>query len=237
LSPDSAFLLQDQILPRLQSAIPNAVSFIGSEDAHELVQDGTALAAKMMHNAEKKGKKVTRAATGRRREISAGNIAYFTITKLRNGCRSTGFVTGDVYGSGAQIQGRARLTSLDDVAASDDETGGEIFELHDVLADGQDDPATKATRKMDWETFIAGLSGREVLAIEYMVDGKTLRRAIVVRTKWFGRCPRRTAKLYGWHALVQVFPSKCRKERKGHHAHRRPAGSMARAAKCRGGNS
>jgi hypothetical protein len=84
MSPEAGFLLQDQIVPRLQSAIPSAVSFIGSKDAQELVQDGTCMAAKMMHNAELAGKKVTRSAAGEQGEISAGNIAYFTIVKLRN---------------------------------------------------------------------------------------------------------------------------------------------------------
>jgi hypothetical protein len=38
MSPQAGFLLQDQVLRRLISAIPQAVSFIGSEDAEELVQ-------------------------------------------------------------------------------------------------------------------------------------------------------------------------------------------------------
>ena len=62
MSPQVGFLLQDQVVPRLRSAIPNALSFIGCEDAEELIQDGTALAAQMMHNAEQAGKKVVRSA-------------------------------------------------------------------------------------------------------------------------------------------------------------------------------
>jgi len=183
MSPQAGFLLQNQILPRLQSAIPSAVPSIGCEDVQELVQDGVSMAAKMMHNAEQAGKKVVQSATGRRGEISAGNIAYFTIVKLRTGRRSSGFVTADVYGAGTQIQGRTRLTSLDEVAARDEENGGEIFEFHDVLADEGEDPATRATRKMDWETFMAGLSKRERVAIQFMVEGKTLRHAAhVLRT-------------------------------------------------------
>jgi hypothetical protein len=135
------------------------------------------MAARMMHNAEQAGKKVTRSATGRHGEISAGNIAYFTIVKLRNGCRSSGMVTGDVYGAGTQINGRTRLTSLEEVVASDEETGGEIFLLHDVLSDNQEDPATKATRKMDWQEFLAGLPERERAVIKFMAEGKTLREA------------------------------------------------------------
>ena len=137
MSPHAGDVLCTEVVPRIRSAIPAAVNFVGCEDAEELVQDGTAMAAKMMHNAEQSGKKVTRAATGRHGEISAGNIAYYTVVKLRNGCRSSGMVTGDVYGAGTQISGGTRLTSLDEVAARDEENGGEIFEFHDVLADDQ----------------------------------------------------------------------------------------------------
>ena len=56
MSPQAGFLLQTEVLPRLISAIPQAVSFIGSEDAQELIQDGTLIAAQMIHNAERAGK-------------------------------------------------------------------------------------------------------------------------------------------------------------------------------------
>ena len=177
MTANAGVLSCTEVARRLQSAVPTAVNFVGCEGAEEVIQDGTAMAAKMMHNAEHAGKKVTPAATSRRGEISAGNIAYFTIVKLRNWCRSSGMVTGDVYGAGTQINGRTRLTSLDDVAARDEESGGEIFLLHDVLADGGEDPATKATRKLDWETFCAGLSERERAVIQFIVEGRSLRDA------------------------------------------------------------
>jgi hypothetical protein len=186
MSPQSASLLQNQIVPRLQSAIPSAVPFIGSEDVEELVQDGTCIAAKMMHNAENNGKEVVQSANKRVnkgkavKQVMAGNVAYYVIAKLRNGVRSSGFVTADVYGAGTQINGRTRLTSLDDVAAQDDE-GGEIFEFHDVLAADQEDPATKATRKLDWETFMAGLSDRDQAIIQFMAEGESL--AHLARTR------------------------------------------------------
>jgi len=82
MSPQAGFLLQTEVLPRLISAIPQAVSFIGSEDAQELVQDGTLIAAQMIHNAERAGKQVLRnPGAGRRgarklKTISAGNVAF-----------------------------------------------------------------------------------------------------------------------------------------------------------------
>jgi hypothetical protein len=191
MSPESGFLLQHQIVPRLQSAIPSAVPFIGSEDVEELVQDGTCIAARMMHNAENNGKRVVQSANNRGnkgnqgkkvKQVTAGNVAYYVIVKLRNGCRSNGFVTGDVYGTGTQINGRTRLTSLEEVVATDEETGGEIL-LHDVLAADQEDPATKATRKLDWETFMAGLSDRDQAIIQFMAEGRSL--ANLARTRGF----------------------------------------------------
>ena len=181
MSPEAGFLLQDQIVPRLISAIPNAVSFIGSEDAKELVRDGTLIAAKMIHNAEQAGKRVVRnPGAGRRgarkvRTISAGNIAYYTIQKLKCGRRSTGSCTVDVYGSGTQINGATRLTSLDEAApvTSVDDVG-EPLVLHDVLSNDQEDPATKSARNLDWDSFMASLSARDQAIINCLVEGKPL---------------------------------------------------------------
>jgi hypothetical protein len=180
MSPQAGFLLQDQIVPRLKSAIPQAVSFIGSEDAHELIADGTLIAAQMIHNAEQAGKKVVRnPGAGRHgarkvRTISAGNVAYYTIQKLKCGRRSTGSRTVDVYGSGTQINGKSRLESMEQVVASNEENGGEIYLLHDVLASNQEDPATKAARSLDWSEFLSSLSKRDVAIINCLVEGKPL---------------------------------------------------------------
>ena len=84
-------MLMDQILPRLRSAIPAFCHCVGCEDAEELIQDGTAMAAKMMTAVEQSGKKVVRVANSRRgKEITAGSISYYTIEKLRCRRRSTG---------------------------------------------------------------------------------------------------------------------------------------------------
>jgi DNA-binding CsgD family transcriptional regulator len=181
MSPQAGFLLQTEVLPRLKSAIPNAVSFIGSEDAEELVQDGTLIAAQMIHNAEQAGKKVVRnPGAGRRsarrvRTISAGNVAFYTIQKLKCGRRSTGSSVVDVYGSGTQINGATRLTSLDEAApvTSVDDVG-EPLVLHDVLSRDEEDPGTKAARRLDWDSFMASLSARDQAIINCLVEGKPL---------------------------------------------------------------
>ena len=211
MSPEAGLLLQNQIAPRLGSAIPHAVAFIGCEDAEEVVQDSIAMAAKIIHNAEHRGKTITRSATGRRNEISAGNVAYYTIVKLRSGRRSTGFSVSDVYGIGTQINGRTRVTSLDEAAANDASTGDEIFELHDVLASDQEDPGTKAARKMDWDAFWAGLSDRERAVIEFMLEGKSL--ASLSRSRGFNastlaysknRLAKAIAEFMGSDILIEV---------------------------------
>ena len=180
MSPQAGFLLQTEIVPRLISAIPQALSIIGSEDAEELIQDGTLIAAQMIHNAEQAGKKVVRnpGAGGRGarkvKTISAGNVAYYTIQKLKCGRRSTGSSTVDVYGSGTQINGTTRLTSLDEARQANVDDVGEPLVLHDVLSRDEEDPATKASRKMDYQTFMASLSARDQAIINCLVEGKPL---------------------------------------------------------------
>jgi predicted trehalose synthase len=79
--------------------------------------------------------------------------------------------------AGTQLQGRSRLESLETVVAEAQETGGEIYLLHDVLASDQDDPATRAARKMDWSAFVSGLSEREKAVIKCLMEGRSLRNA------------------------------------------------------------
>ena len=57
------------------------------------------------------------------------------------------------------------------VVAIDEVTGGEVL-LHDVLSIDQEDPGTKAARKMDWEQFMAGLSARDQALVSLLIEGK-----------------------------------------------------------------
>ena len=57
------------------------------------------------------------------------------------------------------------------VVAIDEITGGEVL-LHDVLSIDQEDPGTKAARKMDWEQFMAGLSARDQAVVSLLIEGK-----------------------------------------------------------------
>ena len=135
----------------------------------------------MIHGAERSGKKVVRnpgaghQVARKVRTISAGNIAFYTIQKLKCGRRSTGSSTVDVYGSSTQINGSTKLTSLDEAApgAIVDDVG-EPLVLHDVLSRDEDDPATKAARKLDWDSLMASLSARDQAIISCLVEGKPL---------------------------------------------------------------
>ena len=167
MSPQTGWILQEEVVPRLRSVIPQAVSFIGSEDAQELIQDATAIAARILHNAEAKGKKV-----------ASSSVAYYSIQHCRSGRRSVGNSCSDVHGSGTQINGKSRLKSLDEAAAIDEENGGEIFEFHDILSnDAKEDPSMAAARNLDWQSFCAGLSKRERTMVVFVSEGKTLRDA------------------------------------------------------------
>lgn len=159
MSPQAAWILQEEVVPRLRSSIPRNVNQIGSEDAEELVQDSICLAAKLMDNAEKANKTVT-----------AGNIAYYTILHMKSGRRSTGHSNADVLGSATQLNGRSTTTSFDEPVHEDSELGEE-FTVNDVLSFDDEDPGQKAARKIDWEFFLGSLTDREKSVVEGLLMG------------------------------------------------------------------
>jgi len=66
---------------------------------------------------------------------------------------------------------------MEQVVASNEECGGEIWELHDVLSRDEEDPGTKAARKMDWSEFASALTERERAVINCIIEGRSLRDA------------------------------------------------------------
>ena len=82
MSPQAGFVLMEEIAPRLRSAIPQCVHKVGAEDDEELYQDGLAMAAKLLDGLERRGKQVT-----------PGNVAYYTILHLKSGGGHTPPVT------------------------------------------------------------------------------------------------------------------------------------------------
>ena len=165
MSPQAGWILQEEIVPRLRSAIPRSVNCVGAEDHAELIQDATCMAARMIDRVEGQGKLGT---------ITASNISYYTIQHCKSGRRANGTSSVDIMGSSTQLNGTSRLHSLNEVVA-EDETGCEIFELQDVLSNDHEDPGMVAARKLDWDRFLDQLSHVEQLVIEFLSAGKTLR--------------------------------------------------------------
>jgi len=153
----TAWILQEEVVPRLQTTIPYQVHSIGSEDPEELLQDSICFAAHLMDNAEKANRTVT-----------AGNISYFTGLHMKSGRRSYGSSMADALGVGAQLNGRTTTTSLDEPAGGE---GEEEFLVGDVLSLDDEDPGQKAMRKLDWEAFLSGLSSREKGVVELLLSG------------------------------------------------------------------
>ena len=100
---------------------------------------------------------------------------HCTIQHLKSGRRSTGSSYAAVHGSGTQLKARTRLNSLEEGVPFNEETGGEIFLLHDVLASDQEYPGTKATRKRDWKSMMKALTPRDQAVINCIVEGRSLR--------------------------------------------------------------
>ena len=156
----------NEIVPRLRSTVPLVAHCVGAEDPEELIGDATLHAARILHSAEQRGK-----------TVSASSVAFYAIEHTRSGRRSCGNSASDVHGAATQLKGRSRLESMEQVVASNEECGGEIWELHDVLSRDEEDPGTKAARKMDWSEFASALTERERAVINCIVEGRSLRDA------------------------------------------------------------
>jgi hypothetical protein len=162
MSPEAGWLLVDQIVPRLKAVIPRSVLCIGAEDHEELVQDATCLAARILHHGEQRGKRVPHS-----------SAAYYALQHCKSGRRSVGHSHCDVHGSRTQLIGRSRLESMEEVVAANEETGGEIYTLSDVLSNDADDPSMAVARKLDWEEFCADLPAREKAVVEFLMEGQS----------------------------------------------------------------
>ena len=152
-------MLTDEIVPRLRAMIPHRVSFVGAEDAEELLQDATLMAARLLARARANGKQVT-----------AGNIAFYTLLHLRSGRRSHSASRSDAMGSRTQIMGLSRVTSMEAQVASDAASPEEPLTLGDVLASDAEDPSETAARNLDWQALVATLDERALAVLHCMAD-------------------------------------------------------------------
>ena len=150
----------EQVAPRLKAAVPY-IRGVGTEDAEELFQDGLAMAAKLLHDLEQRGKVVT-----------GGNVAWYTILHLKSGRRSHSANRTDAYSSGCQLDGKAAVLSMETEVGWDPEMN-EPIRLGEFLSCSQDDPSMTAGRNLDWELFLASHDYRYGIVLKDMVHDKT----------------------------------------------------------------
>jgi hypothetical protein len=144
MNPSTEKLLLDEVQPRLRRSIARTVPMVGAEDRQEILQDGIAIAIRLMNIAQRSGKSVT-----------AGNVSFYVIKHLRSGRRSTGFRKTDPLHPAAQKNG-CRLHSFEEPIAIDRSTD-EPLTLGEILPARDDDPATQACRRLDWDNLIQKL--------------------------------------------------------------------------------
>lgn len=150
-----------EVAPRLRVGLGSSIPRAGGEDDAELLQDGLVIALGLLHSALAKGKQVT-----------AGNIAYYTIKNLRAGRRSTGFRKTDPLHPAAQLN-HCRVYSLDEPVPAQD---GEDLTLNDVFASRSDDPALEAGRRLDWQGLLHKLDDVAKAILRALADGSELTR-------------------------------------------------------------
>jgi hypothetical protein len=155
-------LLPQEIAPRLRAAIPKTVPIVGADDVDEIVQDGLVIAICLLKSAKRNGKKV-----------SGSNIAHYALLHIRSGRRSTGYKKSDVLHPAAQLNGHARVRSMDEPLRHD-EDGDEPLTLHDCLAADVDDPATAAARQLDWESVLDSLDRIKKAILTALAEGTEL---------------------------------------------------------------
>ncbi len=165
MSPTAEYMLLHDVVPRIASAIPVAVSHVGCEDKEELLQDGTVMAAKILTNANRNGKKVT-----------AGNVAYYTLQHLKSGRRTVGNSSVDVLASATQLNGRSKVSSIHEevLMCSEPAEPGAVSEL---MSRDEEDPSVKATRRLDWHDFFATRDRKDRQLIECLAEGCTARES------------------------------------------------------------
>lgn len=150
MSPTAGMMLVSQIVPLIAAAVAKgAVRGIGCEDVEELTAEGTALAAKALDSAERRGK-----------AVPPQSVAWYAVENLKQGRRSGYAGQADVMSAAATVCGRVTLRSLDEPMAGDGDNLGTAMTLHDVLASAADDVDVAAARNLDWDLVIRDLDPR-----------------------------------------------------------------------------
>jgi hypothetical protein len=164
-------LLLREVQPRLRRSIARTVPKVGCEDRQEILQDGLVIALHLLNAAQRSGKSVT-----------AANVSFYAIKHLRSGRRSTGYWKTDPLHPAAQING-CRLHSFDEPIAIDRSTD-EPLTLGEILPAHDDDPATQACRRLDWDNLIQQLDAITKAVLLCVARSEEL-TTLVAR---FGKC-------------------------------------------------
>ena len=156
-------IVLQEVTPRLRAGIGSSITRAGGEDEAELLQDGLVIALGLLRSAEAKGKQVT-----------PGNIAYYSIKHLRAGRRSTGYRKNDALHPAAQLHG-CRVYSLEGSVATED---GEEISFGETLASQADDPAVEAGRRLDWQALWQKLDEVTKAILRALSDGTEITQLV-----------------------------------------------------------
>ena len=107
------------------------------------------------------------------KEVASSSIAWYTTRQLLTGRRSTYAGRADVLSPAAQLDGRSRLTSVEE-EMNDPETG-ESISIGEALACNDEDPSLAAARNIDWEDFLLSGDAMTGLMIGAFARGDTMR--------------------------------------------------------------
>lgn len=157
------YYLLHEVAPRLRAGIGSSIPRASGEDDSELLQDGMVIALGLLRSAQVKSKQVT-----------AGNVAYYTIKNLRAGRRSTGFRKNDPLHPAAQLNG-CRVYSLDEPVPTEN---GEDLTLSEVLDSRAEDPSVEAGRRLDWQGLLHKLDDVAKAILRALADGSELTRLV-----------------------------------------------------------
>ncbi len=161
MSPEAGMLLMEEVYPIVKAVVPRTVKPAVGEDHEELVQDTMASAARMMHLTEQAG-----------RPILPRGVAFYAIQRAKTGRRSTYAGEVDALSAAAQIRGNVSRDALDENVS-----GGDLESpaLHDYLADGSEDVAIVAGRRLDWQSLVQTLTPREIEVLEAKASARPLK--------------------------------------------------------------
>jgi hypothetical protein len=165
MHPQVSAIVQEQIIPRLRSAVPKAVRCVGAQQTEDLISEGTVMALRAASRLQEQGRLFL---------VSPSSTTFYIIQKLKTGRRASGTSSVDVYGSATQLNGSAILLSLNEVVTED---SSEILELQDVISQDQADPSLAAASSIDWRTLCASLTKLELLLLKCLVKGLGIREA------------------------------------------------------------